>query len=86
MKGLIEVKGYVQSPLIKLNEQNYAALGQRSAQVSDDRLDRSWQIQRPNLSSSRVGPDVARDRTRQSASAHFTEFLIAESDKEARKR
>jgi hypothetical protein len=28
MKGLIEVKGYVQSPLIKLNEQNYAALGQ----------------------------------------------------------
>ncbi len=29
MKGLIEVKGYVQSPLIKLNEQNYAALGQR---------------------------------------------------------
>jgi hypothetical protein len=31
MKGLIEVKGYVQSPLIKLNEQNYAALGQQYA-------------------------------------------------------
>jgi hypothetical protein len=31
MKGLIEVKGYVQSPVIKLNEQNYAALGQRYA-------------------------------------------------------
>jgi hypothetical protein len=31
MKRLIEVKGYVQSPLIKMNEQNYAALGQRYA-------------------------------------------------------
>lgn len=31
MKGLIEVTGYVQSPLIKMNEQNYAALGQHYA-------------------------------------------------------
>jgi hypothetical protein len=31
MKGLIEVKGYVQSPVIKMNEQNYAALGERYA-------------------------------------------------------
>lgn len=31
MKGLIEVKGYVQSPVVKLNEQNYAALGEHYA-------------------------------------------------------
>lgn len=31
MKGQIEIKGYVESPLIKMNEQNYAALGQHYA-------------------------------------------------------
>lgn len=31
MKGLIEITGYVQSPVIRLNEQNYAELGLRRA-------------------------------------------------------
>jgi hypothetical protein len=31
MKGLIEITGYVQSPIIKSNEQIYAALGERYA-------------------------------------------------------
>jgi len=87
MKGLIEVKGYVQSPLIKLNEQNYAALGQRYGSgvqmigwiVRGKFNGQIFQVR----ASDQTLLEIAQGNPRQPISL---EFLIAESDKEARKR
>jgi hypothetical protein len=87
MKGLIEVKGYVQSPLIKLNEQNYAALGQRYASglqmvgwiVRGKFNGQVFQVR----ASDQTLLEIAQGNPRQPISL---DSLIAESEKETRKR
>ena len=87
MKGLIEVNGYVQSPLIKLNEQNYAALGQRYASglqmvgwiVRGKFNSQIFQVR----ASDQTLLEIAQANPRQPISL---ESLIAETDKKSRKR
>jgi hypothetical protein len=86
MKGLIEVKGYVQSPVVKLNEKNYAALGQHYASG----LQMIGWIVRGKFNgqifevraSDQTLLEIAQGNPRQPISL---ESLIAESDKETRK-
>jgi hypothetical protein len=87
MKGLIEVNGYVQSPLIKLNEQNYAALGQRYASglqmvgwiVRGKFNSQIFQVR----ASDQTLLEIAQANPRQPISL---ESLIAETEKKSRKR
>jgi hypothetical protein len=83
MQGLIEVQGYVQSPLIKLNEKNYAALGQHYASglqmigwiVRGKFNGQVFQVR----ASDQTLLEIAQGNPRQPISL---ESLIAESDKE----
>lgn len=86
MQGLIEVQGYVQSPLIKLNEKNYAALGQHYASglqmigwIVRGKFDgQTFQVR----ASDQTLLEIAQGNPRRPISL---EFLIAEYNKETSK-
>ena len=87
MKGQIEVKGYVQSPVIKLNEKNYAALGQRYTSglqmigwiVRGKFNGQIFQVR----ASDQTLLEIAQNNPRQPITF---ESLIAESEQQTRKR